>query len=112
MHNFLDQEIGQMTQRTTEFAVEVLPARVRCDLGRKTRQEAIEGLRAVALQEEDILELVYDPLDDLTLATSPSPCSLLPRLLALSCGVAATRAPYSASHFRSQATEEKPLSAR
>jgi len=68
MHNFSDQEIGQMAQRTTKFAVEVLPACVRCDLGRKARQEAPEGLRPVALQEEEILELVYDPLDDLALA--------------------------------------------
>ena len=68
MHNFSDQEIGQMAQRTTKFTVEVLPACVRCDLGRKARQEAPEGLRPVALQEEEILELVYDPLDDLALA--------------------------------------------
>src|SRR5918994_3793247 len=76
MHNVSDQQVSQMSQRTTKFAVEVLPAGVGRDLGRKTPQEPSEGLRPVALQEEEVLELVYDSLDDLAISGCP-PARLL-----------------------------------
>ena len=56
-----------MTQRSTELEVEVLPAGLGGDLRRQTRQKSFESLRPVAFQEVLILELVYDPLDDLAL---------------------------------------------
>src|ERR671925_383227 len=78
MHNFSDQKVRQMTQRTTKLGVEILPAGVRCDLGRQTRQKPLESLRSVALQEEEVLELVYDPLDDLALGRRPQQIRLRP----------------------------------
>src|SRR5215211_3255476 len=79
MHNFSDQQIGQMAQRATEPAVEVLPAGVGCDLGRQTSQQATKGLCPVARQKELILELVYNPLDDLALARGPTTIRFRPR---------------------------------
>jgi hypothetical protein len=38
MHNFSDQQIGQMTQRSAELDIETLPASVSCDLGRQAGQ--------------------------------------------------------------------------
>ena len=81
MHNVSDQQVSQMAQRTTKFAVEVLPAGVGRDLGRKTRQKPSEGLRPVALQKEEVLELVYDSLDDLALSGCPPAHLLWPRPL-------------------------------
>ena len=79
MHNFSDQEIGQIAQRSTEFAIEILSASVGDDLGRQTSQKPAQGLRTVTLQKELIFELVYDPFDDLTLARSPQTIRLRPR---------------------------------
>jgi hypothetical protein len=67
-----------MTQRTTELVVEVLSAGIGCYLRRQTRQKPFEGLRPVALQEELVLELVYDPLDDLAFSRRPAPIRLRP----------------------------------
>jgi hypothetical protein len=62
MHNSSNQQVGQAAQRTTELNVESLPAGVGCNLGRHARQQTLKGLGPVALQSEDVLELIYDPL--------------------------------------------------
>ena len=72
MCNELNQQVRQVTQRSAEGAVDPLPAGVRCDLGRQARQQPAEGLRAVTLQAEEVLELTNHPLDDLALARRPS----------------------------------------
>src|SRR5918992_3475651 len=108
MHNFSDQQIGQAAQRTTELRVEALPAGVRGDLRCQTSQKPFEALRPVALQEEEVLELVYDPLDDLPLSWRPQPSGGVPRPLGVVLGVAATKAPYSERQWRSHSTEASP----
>src|SRR4029450_4693492 len=86
MHNFSDQQIGQAAQRTTELRVEALPAGVRGDLRRKTSQKPFEALRPVALPEEEVLELVYAPIDDLPLSRRPQPSGGVPRPLGVVLG--------------------------
>ena len=113
MHNFSDQQIGQAAQRTTELRVQALPAGVRGDLRRQASQKPFEGLRPVALQEEEVLESWF--MTPSTICRFPAAHSLPAvshALLELSLGVAATKAPYSESQWRSHSTEAKPLSAR
>ena len=57
MHNRSDQKVGQVAQRSPKLVVEPLPAGV----GRQAGQKTTERLRPVALQGEEILELIYDP---------------------------------------------------
>jgi hypothetical protein len=61
MHNRSDQKVGQVAQRSPELVVEPLPASVSRHLGRQAGQKTTERLGPVALQGEDVLELVYDP---------------------------------------------------
>ena len=113
MHNFSDQQIGQAAQRTTELRVEALPAGVRGDLRRQTSQKPFEALSPVALQEEKVLESWF--MTPSTICRFPAAHSLPAAshaLLELSLGMAATKAPYSESQWRSHPTEAKPLSAR
>jgi hypothetical protein len=86
MHNFSDQQVGQTAQRATELGVEALSAGVGANLRRQASQEPFEGLRPVALQEEEVLELVYDPLDDLPLSRRPQPSGGVPRPLGVVLG--------------------------
>jgi hypothetical protein len=86
MHNFSDPQVGQTAQRTTELGVEALSAGVGANLRRQASQEPFEGLRPVALQEEEVLELVYDPLDDLPLSRRPQPSGSVPRPLGVVLG--------------------------
>ena len=72
MHNSSDQQIGQLTQRTTELDIEPLPAGVGRDFGCQTGQKTAQRLGPVALQGEDVLELVYDSLDDLGVSRPPN----------------------------------------
>jgi hypothetical protein len=81
MHNFSDQQVGQTAQRATELGVEALSAGVGANLRCQASQEPFEGLRPVALQEEEVLELVYDPLDNLPLSRRPQPSGGVPRPL-------------------------------
>jgi hypothetical protein len=68
MCNELDQQIRQAAQRSAEGVVDPLPARIRGDLRRKSGQQPVQGLRPVALQSEEVLELADRPLDDLALS--------------------------------------------
>jgi hypothetical protein len=112
MHNLSDQQIGQAAQWASEPVVEVLPAGVGRDLGCQRSQQATKGLGPVALQNELILELVYNPLDDLALARSPTTIRLRPRPAGIVFGGGCHQSSvFSASQRRSQSTEEKPLSA-
>jgi hypothetical protein len=61
MHNRSDQQVGQVAQRSPELVVEPLPASVGRHLGRQAGQKTAERLGPVALQGEEVLELVYDP---------------------------------------------------
>ena len=83
-----------MAQRPTELVVEPLPAGVGCDLGGQAGQKAAQRLGTVALQGEEILELLYDPLDDLCRLPDAQRRSASGQALQeLSLGVAATKAP-------------------
>jgi len=75
----LDQQIGQVTRRSAEGAVDPLSAGVGCNLGRQARQQPAEGLGPVAFQAEEVLELADHPLDDLALAGGPPTILLRPR---------------------------------
>ena len=86
MRNFSDQQVGQTAQRATDLGVEALSAGVGANLRRQASQEPFEGLRPVALQEEEVLELVYDPLDDLPLSRRPQPSGGVPRSLGVVLG--------------------------
>jgi hypothetical protein len=113
MHNSSNQQVGQAAQRATELDVEPLSAGVGRDFGSKTGQKPLQGLSPVALQGENVLELVYDSLDDLAFSSSAQRRSVRDHaLLELSLGVATTRAPCSCAKWRSHAMEENPLSAR
>jgi hypothetical protein len=68
MCNKLDEQVRQAARRSAEGVVDPLGARVRGDLCRQTNQQPAEGLGAVALQREEILELTDDPFYDLALA--------------------------------------------
>lgn len=65
-----------MVQRPTELHIELLPASVGRDLGGQAGQKATQRLSRVALQGEVVLELVYDPLDELALARRPATVGL------------------------------------
>jgi len=68
MCNELDQQICQVAERPTERVVDPLSTGVGRNLGRKARQQAVEGLGTMALQSEEVLQLADHPLDDLALA--------------------------------------------
>jgi hypothetical protein len=78
MCNELDQQVCQVTERSTEGVVDPLPTGVGRNLGRKARQQSSEGLGSVTLQAEEFLELADHPFDDLALAGCPSPIGLRP----------------------------------
>jgi hypothetical protein len=61
MHNRSYQKVGQVAQRSPELLVEPLPAGVGRHLGRQAGQETTQRLGPVALQGEEVLELIYDP---------------------------------------------------
>ena len=61
MCNELDEKIGQVAQRPPAPVVDPLYASVGCDLGCQAGQKTTERLGPVALQGEDVLELVYYP---------------------------------------------------
>src|SRR5215207_8078735 len=81
MHNRSDQKVGQVAQRSSELIVEPLPAGVGRDLGRQAGQKTLKRLGPVTLQGEDVLELVYDPFDDLPLSRCPAKVAFRPRPL-------------------------------
>src|SRR5215216_6515789 len=74
----LDQQVCQVTQGPTEGVVHPLSAGVGGDLGGQTCQQPAEGLRSVALQAEEVLQLADNPLDDLALSRRPSAILLRP----------------------------------
>jgi hypothetical protein len=86
MHNRSDQKVGQVAQRSSKLVVEPLPAGVGRHLGRQAGQKAAERLGPVALQGEDVLELVYDPFYDLALSRSPATIRFRPRPLGVVFG--------------------------
>jgi hypothetical protein len=111
MHNLSDQQISQVAQWASEPVVEVLPAAVDRDLGRQASQQPTKGLCPVTLQKELILELVYNPLDNLAFARGPTTI----RIRARPAGIVLGGGCHQSSVFvqrRSQFTEEKPLSAK
>ena len=61
MHNRSDQKVDQVAQRSPELVVEPLSASVGRHLGRQAGQKTTQRLGPVALQGEEILELIYDP---------------------------------------------------
>src|SRR5215210_5425389 len=73
MCNELDQQVHQMARRATKRVVYPLGASVGRNLSRHSRQQTSQRLGAVALQAEEVLELVDHPLDDLALARRPAP---------------------------------------
>src|SRR5215208_6058813 len=78
MCNELDQQVRQVAQRSAQGIVDPLPTGVRRDLGRQAGQQPAQGLGPVALQSEEVLELVDHPLDDLTMARRPAAIGLRP----------------------------------
>jgi hypothetical protein len=64
----LDQQVRQVAQGSAEGVVDPLSAGVGRNLGRQTRQQPAEGLRPMALQAEEVLQLADHPLYDLALA--------------------------------------------
>ncbi len=61
-----------MPQRPTKLVVEPLPTGVGCDLGSQAGQKTTQRLGPVALQGEEVFQLVYDALDELALARRPA----------------------------------------
>jgi hypothetical protein len=59
MCNELDQQVCQVAERSTEGIVDPLSTGVCGNLGRQARQQPGEGLGAVALQAEEVLQLAY-----------------------------------------------------
>jgi hypothetical protein len=78
MCNELDQQVCQVAERSTEGIVDPLSTGVCGNLGCQARQQPAEGLGAVALQREEVLQLADHPLDDLALAGGPSPIGFRP----------------------------------
>jgi hypothetical protein len=68
-----EEERGQALGRVT------LSTSVGGHLRRQPGKQTSESLGAVALQGEEVLELVYDALDELPLASGPPPGLLRPR---------------------------------
>jgi hypothetical protein len=64
----LDQQVRQVAQGSAEGVVDPLSAGVGRNLGRQTRQQPAEGLRPMALQAEEVLQLADHPLYDLALS--------------------------------------------
>src|SRR5215207_9475918 len=93
MCNELDQEVYQVAHRATKGIVDSLSAGVGRDLGRQASQQPLKSLRPVALQREEVLELVNHSFDDLALARGPAPIGLRPSSTRVSFGVAATSTP-------------------
>src|SRR5215204_568661 len=86
MHNCSDQKVGQVAQRSSELVVEPLPAGVGCHLGRQAGQKTTQRLCPVPLQGEEVLELIYDPFDDLPLSRRPASVGFRPRPLGVVFG--------------------------
>lgn len=95
-----------MAQRPPGQDVEPLPARVGGYFRGKTRQQqAVQGVRLVPLQAEEILELANHTLDDLLrLPAVQRRASSGHARREFSLGVAATSAPWHSSHHRSHAS--------
>lgn len=68
-----------MADGSPESVVEHLSDGIGGYLRRQPGKQTSEGLRAVALQGENVLELVYDALDELPLSRRPLPGLLRPR---------------------------------
>jgi hypothetical protein len=79
MWNGLGQQVCQATQRSAEGVVDPLGAGVGRDLGGQTRQQPLKGLRPVALQREEVLQLADHHLYDLALARGPAAVLIRPR---------------------------------
>ena len=79
MCNDLDQKVRQVTQRSAKGAVDALCARVGHDLSGHSRQQPSQGLRAMTLQAEEVLELADHPFDDLAFARGPAAIGFRPR---------------------------------
>ena len=79
MRNELDQQVRQVAKRPAERSVDSLGAGIRCDFGRKARQQPAQSLRPVALHTEEVLQLAYDPFYDLALAGRPTTIGFRPR---------------------------------
>ena len=75
-----------MALRSSEMLVEPLATGVGSDLGCQACQETLKRLGPVALQGEDVLELVYDPFDELPLSRRPATVSFRPRPLGVVLG--------------------------
>src|SRR5215208_7225747 len=86
MHNRSDQKVGQVAQRSSELVVEPLPASVGRYLGHQAGQKTTQRPGPVALQGEEVLQLIYDPFDDLALARSPATVAFRPRPLGVVFG--------------------------
>src|SRR5918995_5418958 len=86
MHNRSDQKVGQVSQWSPELVVEPLPAGVGRDLGCQAGQKTTERLGPVALQGEEVLQLVYDAFDELALARRPAAVDLGPSPLGIVLG--------------------------
>lgn len=68
-----------MAQRPTKLDVEILSKSVSRDLGRQTSQQLLKSLGPMTFEGKDVFELVYDPLDDLSLSRCPATVGLRPR---------------------------------
>ena len=75
-----------MPQRPTKLVVEPLPTGVGCDLGSQAGQKTSQRLGPVALQGEEVFQLVYDALDELALARRPATVGLRPSSLGIILG--------------------------
>ena len=82
-----------MAQWPPEPVVEALSTGVSCDLGRQAGQQPTQGLRPMTFQGEEIFELVYDSLYDLSLSRGQRRAALGHALRSLFLGVAATNTP-------------------
>jgi hypothetical protein len=93
MCNELDQQVHQVAYRSAQGTVDPLAAGVGDDLGRHSRQQPLKGFRAVALQREEVLELVDPPSMIWRLPDAQRRSALDHARRELSFGVAATSAP-------------------
>jgi hypothetical protein len=86
MHNRSDQKVGKVALRSSELVVEPLATGVGSDLGCQAGQKTLKRLGPVALQCEDVLELVYAPFYDLPLSRRPATVRFRPRPLGVVLG--------------------------
>src|SRR5215218_11025811 len=86
MCNELDEKIGQVAQRPPDPVVDALSASVGCDLGCQAGQKTTQRPGPVPLQAEEVLELIYDPFDDLPLSRRPASVGFRPRPLGVVFG--------------------------